>query len=403
MEKSNLEVLVVGAGPTGLTLAADLLRRGIRVRIIDQASAPSDKSKALGVQAGTLEALASTLGPEISSKMVSIGQAAREATIHIDNLPEVTVDLSVIQSEFNYILILAQNKTEHLLGEEVKKYGGQIEWNTSLEDLRQTNDSVICQVSTPNGQTEIIEALYVVGCDGAHSKVRKLLNLPFQGGQYEGEFILGDVQIDWPYPKDSIHVFISDRGVMPCFPLDGNGLYRLIPIPKNVNPSVSREISFEEFRDMTSKIANTDLKISRADWLTRFRVHHRLSAKFSEGRAFLAGDAAHIHSPAGGQGMNIGIQDSLNLSHNLFAVLRNNKHPQILEQYERERMPIAKKVIRGTDIAFRGALLPDSSLARFLRKYVVYPLAKNRPIRNLVIEALSQVKVARREIRNRST
>lgn len=394
----EVEVLVVGAGPTGLTLAADLLRRGIRTRIVDQASGPNDRSRALGVQAGTLEALESTLGSEVSQRMVDLGRPARRATIHVDNRTEIEVDLSIIQSHYNFILVLDQSLTEKILAEEVIRYGCKIEWQTSFINLQQEDHSVLCEVSLPTGERQKISAQFVVGCDGAHSKVRKVLNVPFKGDQYEGEFILGDVQIEWPFSLSSIHVFLSEKGVMPCFPLNDKGLYRLIPIPKKKSQSHESEISFDEFSQIARSLASVDLKILSAQWITRFRVHHRMSRKFSVGRVFLAGDAAHIHSPAGGQGMNSGIQDSLNLSNKFHQVLRNGKKINLLSCYEKQRMPVAKKVLRGTDLAFRAALFPEGLISKIIRGRVLPTLVKTKAIRNQVIQAISEVNIARQEI-----
>ena len=397
MNKADAEVIVIGAGPTGLTLAADLLRREVSVRIIDQALGPSEKSKALGVQAGTLEALESTLGAATSQRMLNLGRPAHEATIHIDSSHQINVDLSVIQSKYNFILILDQSLTEKVLTEDLVKYGGKVEWNTALTGLQQKHENVICEVSQPTGEKKSITAQYVVGCDGAHSKVRKILDLPFKGGQYEGEFILGDVQIEWPFSYSSIHVFISEVGVMPCFSLDGKGLYRLILIPKNEAPSARVDITFEEFSKIANSLAHIDLKIVNAQWLTRFRVH-RLSQKFSVGRIFLAGDAAHIHSPAGGQGMNTGMQDALNLSHKFYSILRNGKSAELLNDYEEQRMPVAKNVLRATDAAFRAALFYEGVISKTVRRYILPRLVQTKAIRNRVIQALSEVSIARQEI-----
>lgn len=402
MPSTDVEVLVVGAGPTGLAMAADLLRRGIRTRIIDQALSPSDKSKALGVQAGTLEAIDSTLGSHVTERMIRQGMPSKSALIHIDQLPEISVDLSTITSPYNYILILSQSLTEQVLADEVKKLGGIIEWQKQLVSFRQDAEGVFSEIFLSDGQREFVRAQYVVGCDGAHSKVRKILSIPFPGDQYEGEFILGDVQIQWPLSYDGIHVFISSNGVMPCFPLNNRGLYRFIPIPKIKSLSRDENIGLEEFTSVVKSICPVNLKIANSHWLTRFRVHRRLSKRFSLGRVFLAGDAAHIHSPAGGQGMNTGIQDALNLSHKMFQVLRQGKRASLLADYERQRRPVAKNVLFSTDLAFKAALYKEGRVSKFVRAHVLPRLIGSSNLRSRVVQAISEVNIARREISLRS-
>ncbi len=398
-ETLKTDVLIVGAGPTGLTLAVDLKRRGINCIVVDKAAAPTDKSKALGVQAGTLEALENTIGPEIVKKMTSNGQPAKQANFHIDHLDPVTIDLSVIDSKYNHILILEQSKTEQFLIEALDAFYEKVQRNTELISLLQTENEVTCTLLKSDGTQYQISSSYVAGCDGAHSAVRHALDLKFTGDSYEGEFILGDVEIRWPYDYESVRVCTSSLGSIAFFPMNRKQHYRMILILKGgLSTKVQTEISFDEFSKIAKKLTPFDLEISNPEWLTEFRVHHRLCQSFGKGRVFIAGDAAHIHSPAGGQGMNTGMQDALNLSHKIYLVLKKKQPLDILPAYEADRIKVAKSVVRGTDRVFSLALLPENALTKFLRAKVIRHIIGFKPLRDYVIRAISEVAVARREI-----
>jgi 2-polyprenyl-6-methoxyphenol hydroxylase-like FAD-dependent oxidoreductase len=219
------------------------------------------------------------------------------------------------------------------------------------------------------------------------------------GAAYTGEFVLGDVELEWKWGYHSLRVFMSSKGVIASFPMRGERRYRLILIPKGApaGASGSPELSLEEFRSILSGI-NKEIHVTSATWLTRFRVHHRMVGAFRKGRLFLAGDAAHIHSPAGGQGMNIGIQDALNLSFKLAATLPSDREQSLLDAYEAERLPVARGVLRGTDFAFRGALLPERRSVAFIRRHVLPRLIGANWIQRRMIAAISEVSIARREI-----
>ncbi len=401
MEK--IDVLVIGAGPTGLTLAADLLRRGLQVRLIEKQAKPSDKSRAFGIQAGTLEALESTFGPELSEQFVSLGRAARRAFVHLDDQKPISVDLSPIEGKYNFVLILEQTQTERLLLEEFVKRGGVVEYCEEIQTLEQFPDQVLCEISVSGKQSQKIAARYIVGCDGAHSVVRHLAGIDFRGQQYQGNFILGDVSVEWPFSDGDIHTFISAQGVLACFPFPQSQKYRMILIPKAKDPHFETpEIGLGEFSRIAKKLVPCEIRISEPLWLTRFKVHHRIAQTFYRGRVFLAGDAAHIHSPAGGQGMNTGIQDALNLAEKIASILLNEQPTSLFEDYGRERMVVAKKILRGTDRITRLGILPEGFLSGFLRSRLLPPLIKNKFFQRKMVRAMSQVNIARHEIEMRS-
>lgn len=397
MKTLETQVLIVGAGPTGLAAAACLAKNGIRVRIVDKNVERSDKSRALGVQSGTLECFDHFLDSKISEQMIYCGFPARSASIHINSQDPIDVNLSTILPPYDFILVLEQSETERILEEHLKSLGVIVERSTELLEIQENDDVILAKIKLPDGQTETINASFAIGCDGAHSIVREQLKIPFDGSQYSGDFILGDVKIKWKWSYQSIHVFVSEKGVMVSFPMT-KGMYRLILIPKVPKPSNSQDISFEDFRSIATMLGGNQVEVLESRWLTRFRVHHRIVESFQKGRIFLAGDAAHIHSPAGGQGMNIGIQEAMNLSLKINAVLKGEKEMESLKEYEKERRPIAKMVLRGTDFAFRMALIKENTLIRWGRNSLLPKVVKTKWLQKRVVRAISEVKIARQEI-----
>lgn len=396
------QVLIVGAGPTGLALAGILGRLNVRVRIIEKNSNRSDKSKALGVHAGTLESIEQVFGPEVSQAMVAQGFPAQKAFVHIDQKDPILADLSTIPSPYNFVLILGQSETERLLEEQLARFSISVERQTEVISVHPTDTQVHCEIRKKDGTVEKLSSDFLVGCDGAHSTVRTQVGIPFKGGSYEGDFILGDVKVQWPWAYGTVRLFISRAGVMACFPMKGVQRYRFVLIPRGSISALKPEISFEEFRSTVATLCHQPVELSDPVWLTRFHVHHRMTRTFQEGRVFLAGDAAHIHSPAGGQGMNTGIQDAFNIGYKIAQVIHHGADLNLLKQYTQERLPVARQVLCGTDIAFRFVLLNENHITRWLRDCFYAKVIKTRWIQKKVAAAISEVGIARREIRNRS-
>jgi 3-(3-hydroxy-phenyl)propionate hydroxylase len=402
MTTPNPQVLIIGAGPTGLTAAAILNKLGISVRIIDKNHARSAQSKALGVQAGTLECLEQALGSEIVNKMVEGGKAARKAWIHIDQNEPIAVDLSTIPSRFNYILILEQSETERILEEYLLKASVEVERGTELLSFEEREGKVFAKVRTSDGATETIQGEYAIGCDGARSLTRSQLNIPFHGNTYEGDFVLGDVKIRWPWSYSDLRVFPTSKGAIAAFPLKGDQQYRLILMQKGSRPSRENlHIELSEFQKITHELSGGRIEILDSKWLSRFWVHCRMVKEFRKGRVFLAGDAAHIHSPAGGQGMNTGMQDVFNLAYKLKKVLDGHADASLLDLYHQERSPIAKSVLRGTDFVSKAALMRETAISRFFRSAVIPKMIQWSALQKRVITAISQIGIARLEIKRR--
>jgi 2-polyprenyl-6-methoxyphenol hydroxylase-like FAD-dependent oxidoreductase len=359
----DVDVLVVGAGPTGLMMAGELLRRGVRTRIVDKLDAPSPHSKAIGVHARTLE-IFDDLG--IAGELVSRGVAVEGVTMRAGDEPVITVDFAGLDTRFPFILCLSQQETESVLAALLEKRGGKVERSVELVSLGE--DEAVLR--TPSGE-ERVRARWVVGCDGAHSAVRRAVNAPFEGHTYEETFLLADVRVDWDLPSSRVWTFFAEDGVVAFFPLRG-GRFRVIVTAAE---SLGDKPTLDDVRRVVDARVGKHVAMDDAIWLAPFRIHCRQVAQYRHGNAFLAGDAAHIHSPIGGQGMNTGIQDAHNLAWKLALVVKGKAKDELLDSYSLERHAIGKNVLRQTDLAtqigtLKGAWVPiRNQLAKFVTSF----------------------------------
>src|SRR6266508_3620014 len=340
------DVIIIGAGPTGLSLACQLTRHGIDFVIIDKNEGVTPYSKALGVHARTLE-IYEQIG--LAVKAVEKGTVAGKVRMLESGSLVGEVDLSNIGeglSPYPYMLVLEQSENERLLYEYLQSYDREVLWQTELESLTQDDEGVMACVRSSDGETQIIEGKYLVGCDGPKSPVRHALGLSFEGSTFERLFYVADVQIDWAYSHDALHVCLARNGVVAFFPMRGEKRWRIVGALPEGHDKDEGEILYEEIEQRIKEEAELKLDISHVNWFSVYKVHTRHVEKFSAGRCFLAGDAAHIHSPAGGQGMNTGIQDAVNLGWKLAYVLNGaGDSDLLLDSYEAERRPIARGVI----------------------------------------------------------
>jgi 2-polyprenyl-6-methoxyphenol hydroxylase-like FAD-dependent oxidoreductase len=359
------DVLVVGAGPTGLMLANQLGRRGIRLAIIDRHSGPAQQTRAMAVQARTLEIYAQLF---IAEQALSLGRRGEAANMWANGKRTARIPLGDIGqdlSPFPYVLILGQDDNERIMGEKLRDWGVSVQWNTELIALEQKQEHVEAIVKQPDGTTRAIQASYVAGCDGGHSAVRELSGIAFPGARYEHVFFVADTEATGSMVPEELNVFLWRRGFHLFFPMRGHNRWRVIGIlPPHLRdkPDVSFEALIPEIRDE----AGADLTFQACSWLSTYRIHHRCAERFRDRRCFLLGDAAHVHSPVGGQGMNTGLQDAYNLAWKLALTVKDRASDSLLETYDQERRAIAQNLLRSTDRAF-SLIVSDSWFAGFFR------------------------------------
>jgi 2-polyprenyl-6-methoxyphenol hydroxylase-like FAD-dependent oxidoreductase len=383
---SSERVLVVGAGPVGLTAACELLRRGVDVRIVDAAAARTDKSRALGIQARTLEALD---GMGIADRFVAAGRKIHGMNVYVDGARIVHVDLDDIDSPYSYVLSLPQSETERILGEQIAWLGGRVEREVTLTELAQDADGVTATLVHAGGEERKDRVAWLVGCDGAHSATRHALGLPFEGTPYEESFVLGDVRIRWDLPEDEAHAFLSSNGVVAALPLP-HGRWRIVAEAAIDAPTADDLAALLHERGAPTATVRDD------GWMTPFRIHRRMVTRYREGRVFLAGDAAHVHSPLGGQGMNTGMQDAYNLAWKLALVAIGAAPESLLDSYDAERRPIAAGILRGTDLATKVVTLRNP-LGRGVRDHLAALLSSLEVVQKRLLAQTSEIAVGYRE------
>ncbi|MEP9389060.1 FAD-dependent oxidoreductase [Mesorhizobium sp. KR9-304] len=369
----DTDVLIVGAGPTGLMLACQLARRGVGVEIVDRHSGPAQQSRALGVQARTLEIYAQ-LG--IAERAVELGKKGTGATLWAQGRRMAHVPLGNLGgtvTPYPFILVLGQDDNELIMGEKLGELGVTVRWNTELTELTQHADHVSATLKQPDGSSRTVSAAYIAGCDGAHSAVRKLSGIGFPGAPYEHVFFVADVEMTGTMAPDEINVYFWRSGFHLLFPMRGADHWRIVGI-------VPRELRDVENLDLDAimpslrKEAGASLSIRNCSWFSTYRIHHRAAERFRDRRAFILGDAAHIHSPVGAQGMNTGLQDAYNLAWKLALAVRGEADPALLDSYNEERLPVARRLLATTDRGFK-LVVSDSWLAGLLRTQILARIA----------------------------
>jgi 2-polyprenyl-6-methoxyphenol hydroxylase-like FAD-dependent oxidoreductase len=384
----EVEVAVVGAGPAGLTLAGMLSGYGIRTGLLDGAAGPARHSRAAVVHARTLE----TLEPmDIVDEMLGGGVVVPHFGVRDRDRLLLGVDFDGLPTAHPYTLMLPQDRTEHILLGALRERGGQVLWGHEVVGLRQDAGRVEMVVRGARGERRV-RARYVVGCDGGHSFVRGALGIPFQGDSYPQSFVLADVRMGWALPGDEVQLFFSPEGLVVVAPLP-QGHHRVVATVDEApaEPSLSDVQALLDARGPRAQRP----RVEEVVWSSRFRVQHRVATRFREGGVFLCGDAAHVHSPAGGQGMNTGIQDAANLAWKLALVVRGRAPGSLLDSYERERRPVAKGVVSTTDRLTRLATV-RSPLLRRLRNTLIPIAGRAGRLPGRLAKNLSELDVAYR-------
>ena len=361
-------VLIVGAGPTGLVLALWLTKLGVNVRIIDKTAEPGTTSRALAVQARTLEFYRQV---GLADAVVESGVKIAGVNLWVRGAKAARVPLQMIGESltpFPFALVFPQDAHERLLIERLDALGVKVERRTELVRFDQHPESVRAVLKRPDGSEEVCEAAYLAGCDGARSTVRETLAIGFPGGTYTGLFYVADVEANGPVTDHELHVDLDEADLLLVFPMKGMGCVRLVGYVREEPRSGDRELTFDDVSPRA--IEHLKLKIAKVNWFSTYRVHHRVAHSFRQRRAYLLGDAAHIHSPVGGQGMNTGIGDAVNLAWKLAAVLNGGAADSLLDTYETERIGFARRLVATTDRGFTIVTV-QGRIARFVRTKIV--------------------------------
>jgi 2-polyprenyl-6-methoxyphenol hydroxylase-like FAD-dependent oxidoreductase len=366
----DTDVLVIGAGPTGLTLAASLVSRGIATTVVDRQAEGANTSRAAVVNARSLEVLE---GLDVARRLVKEGVQAPVFSIRDRGRTLIPIDFSALPTAYPYSLMVPQSTTERLLRERLDELGGTVVRPKTVTAIAQDSDGVTATFDDGG----VIRARYAVGADGIRSIVREHAHIGFEGGAYEESFMLADVRLAGDAPVDEVILFWATAGLTVVAPLP-DGIYRIVAPVADAPEEPSAEF-VQQLLD--TRVGSSRLVVTDVIWGSRFRIHHRVADTYRAGRLLLAGDAAHVHSPAGGQGMNLGIQDAIALSDALAAVLAGEPET-VLDDYSAARRPIAKGVVAMTDRLTRLATLPRAL----------------RPVRNVAISMAGRLPFVRRAL-----
>jgi 2-polyprenyl-6-methoxyphenol hydroxylase-like FAD-dependent oxidoreductase len=374
---SETDVLIVGAGPTGLALAIALQKAGV----IDKLEQAQGTSRAAVIHAHTLEAL-EPLG--VSERLKAAGMLLPNFAIHERSKTLLSLCFSELPTVYPYMLMIPQNETERVLTSELETLGGRIFRGISATAISQNGNVAIAVLKSTVGLHQV-RARYVVGADGMHSVVRAASDVSYDGGRYAQSFILADVKMQWAHGRGEVSLFFSTEGVMVVAPLPDGG-FRIVAAIGDAT-EYSDKTAVQTLIDSRGP-ADKKSRIEDVVWSSNFKIHHRLVSKYRDGRMFVMGDAAHVHSPAGGQGMNTGLVDAVVLGKLLVRVLRDGEASEVLDQYGHLRRPAAKGVLQ---IAGRltAAAMMRGSAGRQVRNAILRLIGASSPIRHKVAMQLS--------------
>jgi 2-polyprenyl-6-methoxyphenol hydroxylase-like FAD-dependent oxidoreductase len=384
---ADTDVLIVGAGPVGLFLANECARRGLRWRLIEEHASQSVFSKALAIFPRTLEIfdMAGVVAPflEKANRVTSVTVSTHGHTLaHMKFAPE--------ESPYQFIAMVPQNVTESLLLDELRRKGGDVEYQTAFVSAEQQGDAVNVTVNH-QGQVSKSTAPMVVGCDGARSKVRQTLNIPLEGGEYADSFLLADIDTKCSLPADELQLCPSESGPVAIFPISAVRRRIVATIAKAEGDAPSLEL----VQKILDERAPEGIQALSLHWSSYFRIHHRHATQLRVGRMFIAGDAAHLHSPFGGQGMNTGLHDAWNLAWKLDLFLHGHGNEELLDSYSSERVPVIKSVLDTTDLMTKFLGTPNK-LVQTLRNAVIPMVSRLTPFQHAFVERLSELGIAYR-------
>jgi len=391
------EVLIVGAGPTGLVLALWLTRLGVKVRIVDRTTEPGTTSRALAVQARTLELYRQL---DLADAVIARGCTMPAVNLWVLGEPRARLAFEAIGANltpYPFLHIFPQDEHERLLIERLRDVGVVVERATELVRFADTGECIDAWLRNASGDEVACRASYAVGCDGARSLVRHVLDLGFPGGTYRQVFYVADVEADGPALNGELNIDLDEADFLAVFPLAGQGRARLIGTVRDERAERAESLRFEDVSDRA--IQHLKLQVRKVNWFSTYHVHHRVTDHFRKGRAFLAGDSAHIHSPAGGQGMNTGIGDAINLAWKIAAVLHGAADDPLLDTYEAERIRFARRLVMTTDRVFTFATAdgPIANVVRTRLAPLVLPkLIHIEAVRDFMFRTVSQLALSYR-------
>jgi 2-polyprenyl-6-methoxyphenol hydroxylase-like FAD-dependent oxidoreductase len=388
------DVLVVGAGPVGLVAAVELARRGVRVRVIDKLAQPTDQSRAIAVHARSLD-MFDRMG--IVDEMVSTGIKAIAMQLYAGRSKLFRIPLGGVDSAFPFTLTTAQTETERVLNDHLESLGVTVDRGVELVGLSQDDRAVHLTLRRDNGSTEQVSPSWVIGADGGHSNVRKMVGTKLAGSFVGERFLLADVDAEHTLDLDAMHTFFSPDGPVVVLPMTGGRMRFLAEVHDSAGSPSDTQQRMNPTQDELQAILDRrigGIRVVHSHWLTNFEIHHARVPAYRWGRVFLAGDAAHIHSPAGGQGMNTGMQDAFNLAWKLAAVIGGQAGQTLLDSYEAERIPVADGVIAFTDRLTRAGTL--AGVPRRIRDVAIRMLSHIPAARRFMAETAEEVNVAYR-------
>lgn len=386
----NIDALIIGAGPVGLTMAATLSQQGRACRIIDKAPTPTDKSKALVIWSRTLELLDKL---KLATTFVDAGMKARGASIYQRGERLVHVEIGTVDSPFNFPLMIPQSETERLLAEHLAAHGVQVERSVELVSFSETAEAMQAVLRHADGREETISAPWLIGCDGAHSTVRHALGMEFTGEAEPNDWLLADVHITGPVAPDEISIFWHELGVLAFFPITRDRFRVIADTGTSHDIAAPPAPTLAEVQAKVDERGPTGVTLADPVWLASFRINERKVADYRRGRVMLAGDAAHIHSPAGGQGMNTGMQDAFNLAWKLALVTQGKAQAEpLLASYSAERSAVGDQVLRNASMMTSAATI-RSPVAQYLRAQIAPIVSSFGVVQDRMKNMLSELSI----------